>query len=156
MAPHAILVGHDPALLALRAFMLQRAQFTIGIVNMNSLRKYEHLSHVGLVVLCHTLSVEEQASAYGFITLHSPSVRIISMTKSYEEERFVAGVQISATEGPHALVDLCCKLITNCGMRKDPTALMLVSRPLSSACPFCRIKTMVIKHWSRFIQKALR
>ena len=109
---YAILCGNDQQLLQSRASVLRtvpiRAFITHGLSELESFVAEEAPE---LVVLCHSLSREEQRQAFVWVQSRYTSAKVIVLTSGLETQASSLGFNLNSSQGPQALVELSLKLL---------------------------------------------
>ncbi len=99
-------------LLSLRSEVLRRNHFVVQTARgVGELDEAAVRADTKLVVLCHSLSREEQEVAALRILLLAAQAKVITMTHSAISEAVAFGVPVASSDGPRALVDPSKKLV---------------------------------------------
>ena len=109
---YAILCGNDQQLLNSRASVLRTAPLETAVtLGLNEFRSFLAKKPVNLVVLCHSLSRDEQAQAYAWVQSHYSFAKVIVLTSGLETQAASLGVSLNSSDGPEALVQLSLELL---------------------------------------------
>ena len=108
-----LLFGHDPILLQTRRLVLEQAGYWVTqTTELSRLVCLVSLEQVNLLVLCHTLSMEECGRAAALVQTRWPQVQTVTLLAGDAGCRLTASSdQVDSREGPKRLVDTIAGLI---------------------------------------------
>lgn len=105
--------GNDEVLLQTRSLVLATAGFEVEvIVGVKGLLDRQFGSEVGLIVLCHTLSEQEQKQASRRLQLTLPGTPTLSLRGVWQGRDTRSTPAIDSFAGPKALIAHSRKLIS--------------------------------------------
>jgi hypothetical protein len=105
-APVCILLyGHDTTILKTRCWILERARFEVQTANiLEDLKRISQLRSLKLLILCHTLSLEECKEAVSITKALQPKTRVLVLTTCEATSQLRNEHEVlSILEGPRAL-----------------------------------------------------
>ena len=112
MNEYAILCGDDSHLLESRPSVLRTADIeVVTTLGLPALLIFAASHPADLIVLCHSLSRDDQRSVFSCIRERYNAAEVIVLTSGSEAEPPEMGKCLSAFEGPLALVQLSRKLL---------------------------------------------
>ena len=113
MVKKLLMCGVDLPLLTTREAVLRHNNFeTSAAYGLDSLTAGIAGGAIDLVILCHTLSEQDQVLAMSLIREHQPSAKILVLTTSGTKE-FAGCASLNTDEGPRALIEKARQLTTD-------------------------------------------
>ncbi len=108
---HILITGRDPDLLYIRELVLKSAGYHVS-ATLVPIRSFSGLRSVQLLIICHTLSVEERRSDLN--TLASASPDTIPLCMMPRSEFCEAGVaSLDCLRGPSEMLHVVHELLSN-------------------------------------------
>lgn len=108
-----LIYGRDTRLLETRRWVLERAGYWVSqATELSSLMSLVPLEHVSLLILCHTLSMEECGRALALVQVRWPQVQTVTLIAGDAGCRLTPSSEwVDSREGPKRLVDAIASLI---------------------------------------------
>jgi hypothetical protein len=108
-----LIFGHDGHLLATRQWVLQtRGYRVLTIENSSTIQTIPQTPPVKLLVLCHSLSPAESATAVAMATSRWPEIQTLALVaESARAPAGILGQLLHTMEGPAKLISLVGQLV---------------------------------------------
>lgn len=110
-----LLCGINSSLLKMRAEVLRNAGFDIlQAPRLDHVEEIAATTPIIIMVLCHTLPLDDQEKAIATLVRHRPHAKVIVLTTNFTQETPAKPIiLVSASEGPDSLIKTLGKLTLN-------------------------------------------
>jgi hypothetical protein len=108
-----LMYGRDAQLLDTRRWVLEQAGYWVSqTTELSSLVRLVPLEHVNLLILCHTLSMEDCGRALALVQTRWPEVQTITLVAGNSGCRLVnSSYSVDSREGPARLINTVAALV---------------------------------------------
>ena len=111
MICHILVCGNDKDLLETRALVLASAPFEVEmVIGIEALRSRHIDVKTRLIVLCHSLSDQEQSEAAQQVQQALPKTPILTLNSLARRSSLLSSATMDPFEGPRAMIALSRKL----------------------------------------------
>lgn len=110
-----LVYGRDPQLLETRQWVLERAGYRVSTATeLSDIAQLVPLDQICLLILCHTLSMEECGRAIALVHTRWPQVETVVLIAGQTGCRPVSSSEVvDAMEGPVKLLNAVAKLVSS-------------------------------------------